>query len=176
MKVKQINDEVFTSPDKLLKLDRKTIRILKDAGSKTSRRRARINIHENLSDPLHEMFIVHQKDAYIRPHKHALKKESLHVIEGQADIIFFDDKGNLTDVLPMGNYASGKTFFYKLKEPFYHSMLIKSEYLGFTETANGPFKQSDKIDAPWSPSEEDTKAIKQFMLKLALRIKKFKTK
>ena len=176
MRYKKINEEVLIVRDSLVRIDRQFIEDLKKKSKNNLRKRIRLNIHKSLSDSIHEMFIVHNKGSYIRPHNHLNKNESLHIIEGRADIIFFDAKGNLTDVIPMGNYASGKTFYYKLTEPKFHSLLVKTDYLIFKETTNGPFRKEDRIDAPWSPDEKDAKAIEEYMLKLQAKVNNFRKK
>ena len=80
------------------------------------------------------MFLVQTRETYIRPHKHLKRAESFHVLEGQADILVFSDEGMLTDVIPMGDYASGKQFYYRMHEPLFHSALIRSDYLVFHES------------------------------------------
>ena len=45
------------------------------------------------------MFIALSDETYIRPHKHLNKSESLHVLEGSADVVFFDEKGKITKII-----------------------------------------------------------------------------
>ena len=58
-------------------------------------------------DRLHEMLIVHQRGAYVRPHKHPGKMESTHVVKGLVDVVLFDDDGSVRRTIRMGDYASG---------------------------------------------------------------------
>ena len=48
------------------------------------------------------MFIVLSKETYIRPHKHVNRIESLHVVEGKARAVFFDEIGSIIQVVPLG--------------------------------------------------------------------------
>ncbi len=122
------------------------------------------------------MFIVHKKGAYIRPHKHLKKSESFHLITGAADVIIFSRAGKITGVIPMGEYASGGNFYYRISQPYYHTLLIKSDFLVFHETTNGPFKKSGTVFADWSPDENDSAAQKKFMLYLEKAVKNFLAK
>ena len=61
------------------------------------RNRIRYCAHASPSDVVHEMFIVHPRGAYVRPHKHLDKSESMMIIEGEADYVMFDSKGNITE-------------------------------------------------------------------------------
>jgi cupin fold WbuC family metalloprotein len=174
MNVKKSNDEVLVANDRIIKLQCTFIESLKKKAANNTRKRIRLCAHKNVNDTLHEMFIVHMRGNYIRPHKHHNKIESLYVIEGRADIVLFDSSGGITDVINAGNYASGYKFYYRIEEPSYHTMLIKSEYFVFHEITNGPFRASDTVFAPWSPVENDLLTVKKFLSTLAREAKKGK--
>ena len=59
---------------------------------KNPRQRARYCTHSLVDDEVHEMVIYHKEGTYIRPHKHIGKTESFHLIDGEADVVFFDDE------------------------------------------------------------------------------------
>ena len=95
--LKKINSEVFyTKSSEISFIDKNYIKFLKKKVHETKNKRARICLHKNEKDRLHEMIIILSKETYIRPHKHLNKAESLHVIEGTADVIFFNNKGKVT--------------------------------------------------------------------------------
>jgi cupin fold WbuC family metalloprotein len=167
----QLNEEVLVSKDKFIKLDREYIHLLKKKAAENTRKRIRICIHRNDREMLQEMFIIHMKGAYVRPHKHLKKSESLHVIEGMADIVFFDEKGKIMKVLQMGDNASGKVFYYKIDKPTYHSMIIKSKYLVFHEVTKGPFQRSETVFAPWSPDGSNKNEVCKYIDDLKKKIK-----
>lgn len=175
MRVKKISKEVYAAQDPLIIVNRQFIKNLKKEAGETPRKRVRLNIHKNLTDPIHEMFIVHTQDTYVRPHKHLHKNESLHILEGEASIIFFDEEGAIVEVIQMSDYASGKDFYYKLSVSRYHTLIVGSETLVFCETTNGPYKKSDTIFAPWSPEEKDNPNVKIYMEKLTGKVKKFRS-
>ena len=76
-------------------------------------------------------------------------------MEGRADLIIFDDDGKIANVLGMGDYASGRIFYYRLCAPYFHTVIVRADLLTFHETTNGPFQRSDTMFAPWSPDESD---------------------
>jgi cupin fold WbuC family metalloprotein len=117
------------------------------------------------------MLIIHARDAYVRPHKHIGKSESFHVVEGEADIIIFNQQGDIKEVVSMGDYSSGKNFYYRITDALYHTVMITSEILVFHESTNGPFVRSDTIFAPWSPEEDNHAMAKEFMNKLEKQTK-----
>jgi cupin fold WbuC family metalloprotein len=134
------------------------------------RRRIRLCAHRSPSDTLHEMLIVHTRDAYVRPHKHVGRIESFLVLEGDVDVVLFDEAGNITNVIPMGAPASGKQFYLRMNTPTYHTLVIRSEVIVFHEATNGPFNRADTVFAPWSPDEANHGAIREYMTRLLLTV------
>jgi cupin fold WbuC family metalloprotein len=127
-------------------------------GQASPRRRARLCTHASPDDSLHEMLIVLERDTYIRPHRHADKCESFHIIDGELDVVIFSPDGAISEVIRMGPYGSGQAFFYRLREPHYHTVLVRSPYALFHETTNGPFVANGTEFAPWAPAEDDPAA------------------
>ena len=72
-----------------------------------TRERVRLCTHQSVEDAVHEMLIVHIKGTYIRPHKHPNKSESFHIIEGNLDVVVFDDAGDLLEVIDQWGNAGG---------------------------------------------------------------------
>jgi cupin fold WbuC family metalloprotein len=121
------------------------------------------------------MLIVHTRETYVRPHKHPGKSESFHLIEGEVDIVFFDNEGKMTDVIAMGDYSSGKTFYYRIATPIYHTLLIRSDVIVFHEATNGPFRPQEMVFAPWEPDPTDSLAVSEFIRRLAEGAERFAT-
>ena len=145
MKVNEFNPEVFFTSEDITKVNHQDLEFLKDKASKNERRRVRLCAHKNMQDKVHEMLIVHSIDAYIRPHKHIGKAESLHVIEGRADAIMFDENGNISEIIHMGNCNSGLIFYYRIARPVYHTLIITTDFFVFHEAVEGPFdKQKNR--------------------------------
>jgi len=172
IQVKQFNDEVLYAVDRIVQVDQLDITELIHRATDNTRKRVRICTHQDVADKLHEMLIVHTHDTYVRPHKHFGKSESFHVIEGAVDVVIFDDAGEIADVIVMGDYSSGKTFYYRIADPLYHTLLIRSEVIVFHETTNGPFERSDTLFAPWAP-EDKSPLQKEFMDRLSAGVASF---
>lgn len=172
IQVKQVNDEVMYATDPIVQVDRLDIGKLTRLAEHNARKRVRICAHKDIEDKLHEMFIVHTRDTYVRPHKHLGKSESFHVIQGVVDVVVFDDTGEVANVIEMGDYLSGKTFYYRIADPLYHTLLIRSEVIVFHETTNGPFERSDTLFAPWAP-EDAAPSQREFMERLASDVANF---
>ena len=161
--MKQISPELFVADERIVKVDRAVIETLKAQAARNPRGRARLCAHKDVNDRLHEMLIVMARDIYIRPHKHLGKSEAFHVIEGAADIVFYDDSGAIEDVFTVD--ARG-VFYFRNDEPRYHTQIIKSEFLVVHEITNGPFNSADTVFAPWAPEETDRAAVMAYWKKL----------
>ena len=166
----QQNSEVLYSKDALTIAEYSDIEKLKLLSTFNPRKRIRLCTHRNQMDLLHEMIIVHEKSAYVRPHKHLTKSESTHIIEGLVDVVLFDDEGRIAQIIEMGGYASGKPFFYRMAEPIFHTLIIRSDVLVFHETTNGPFDKKTTIFAPWAPEDADLNSVAEFMNELEERV------
>lgn len=171
--MRELNKEVFVADGPIVVVGRQDIESLQAGVNETERKRVRLCAHQDIGDKLQEMFIVLSKETYIRPHKHINKAESLQVIYGEADAVFFNDSGEIIEVIHLGDYSSGKQFYYRIDEPIYHTLLIYSEVLIFNEATQGPFKRSDTVFAPWSPDEGDISARDKLMEKLLQDVKKY---
>ena len=166
MRAKAENAEVLYAADLVVTVDAAAVAQLKRDAGLNSRRRIRLCTHRGVTDPLHEMLIVHTNETYVRPHKHLGKSESFHVIEGEVDVVIFDEGGKVTDVIRMGSFASGRPFFYRIADPLFHTLLIRSPILVFHETTNGPFRREETVFASWAPDDSDRAAVVQFLDRL----------
>ena len=166
MAYRKVNDEVYYVDGAVSMLGPADLEFLQDRAGENSRRRSRLCMHTGPQEIVQEMFIVHPRGAYVRPHKHLGKPESFLVIDGDVDVVLFDDAGRVTRMVPMGPFASGKMFYYRLQEPVYHTLIIRSEYLFFKEVTSGPFKREENVFAPWAPGEDDIPGLNVFMDRL----------
>lgn len=166
MKLKKINDEVFVTEKAFITIGITDLESLKKGAAATPRKRARICAHRDMNEPLHEMMIVMSQGTYVRPHRHVAKAESFLVLEGRVDAVFFHDDGKIKQVVSLGDYGSGRTFYYRLDEAVYHTLLIRSEQLVIHEATVGPFDRSRTQFAPWAPDEMDKEAGRAFLEKL----------
>jgi len=163
MRTRIESSEVLYAADAVVTIDAAGVAQLKRDGEQNARRRIRLCAHRSIDDPVHEMLIVHTNDTYVRPHKHLSKSESFHVVEGAVDVVIFDDGGSVTDVIEMASFHSGHPFFYRIADPLFHTLLIRSPILVFHETTTGPFRREDTVLAPWAPMDSDSEAIGLFL-------------
>jgi cupin fold WbuC family metalloprotein len=170
MRIKENSPEVHTIEEPIIRVGQHEIEVLKKRASETPRKRMRYCAHPNVDDPVHEMLIVIERGSYIRPHKHQNKSESFHIIEGTADVIVFDDAGEITDVVALGPPGSERNFYYRLGAPLFHTLRITSERLVFHETTTGPFDPQESVFPQWAPDESDGNACEAYMADLGKRV------
>ncbi len=164
-RLRQVSEAVFIAGEGIVTVGQDDIDHLTARVGATTHKRIRLCAHRSVDDRVHEMLIVAAREAYIRPHKHLNKAESLHVIQGSADAVFFDEAGRVREVVGLGNYASGRRFFYRIAEPVYHTLLIRSAVLVFHEAVQGPFVRTDTVFAPWAP-DEGSAAVEAYLDRL----------
>jgi len=146
--LREESPEVFYAEGELISVGPDEIAKLKQMAAQTPRRRCRICFHSNPAGGLHEMLIVHEKNAWVPPHMHIGKSESIQVVEGSALLVCFSEDGEIESSVRIGD---GGHVFCRLSEEKFHTLLIDSEWLVFKETILGPFDPLSTKLAPWAP-------------------------
>ena len=163
MKLKKINDEVFYVNSELATLDSHDLDILEQVASQAERKRSRICTHNDKEDILHEMFIIHYKDTYVRPHFHLKKAESIHVISGDAQLIIFTPEGEITNRIEIGDHRSGKKFYLRIAPQTIHCLIVKSDIFIFHESTTGPFERNETSFPEWAPHDSELNQVTNFL-------------
>lgn len=171
MQTTEFNPEVFFANGEIVSIKGGDLGFLQQAAERSPRRRARVCAHKDGEELLHEMIVVLKRGSYLIPEKHFVKVESYHIIKGMAEVVLFDEAGEITEVVPIGDYESGRPFFFRVRHPdFYHSVLLRTDFLLYHETATGPFRKSDTFVAPWAPPESDVAGKAAYMADLQRRV------
>ena len=160
--IRKESDEVLYSKENVSKIAAQDLVELKKMAMLNPRKRIRICLHLAASDKIHEMIIYHPKGTYVRPHKHLGKAESFHLISGEIDCVIFNNQGDVTKVFPMGDYSTGKTFFYRIPADTFHTQIFKKDTF-FHEVTEGPFNRDETIIASWAPDEKELAKAKKYM-------------
>ena len=168
--LRKLNEAAYVSEDPIVHAGRSEIDVLKEAAPSAPLGRSRILAHGDTSEVLHEMLIAHAPGSYVPPHKHPGKSESGHVVEGEIDLVFFDEQGEITHVLELGEYSSGRDFYYRIDEPLYHTLILRTPGAVVHEVTNGPFVPEETLYAPWAPTEDDSSGRRAFQQRLVERV------
>ena len=175
MNLRKVNEEVFIALDPIVKVGREELAFLKRQALENQRKRARICAHQTNEDSLHEMVIAISAASYIHPHKHLGKSESFHIIEGEVDVVMFDDQGAIVDIIELGDAASQRNFYYRLSESAFHTLLIRTDFLVVHEVTNGPFLRDKTVLATFAPPEERVADAKAYVQQVAARAAQFRS-
>ena len=165
IKIRRESDEVLYPETDVVVVDASDLKELKRLALLNPRQRIRLCVHRSQSNRLHEMFIVHTRDCYVRPHKHLGKAESMAVLEGEVDVVLFHEDGTIRQVIRMGEPNSGKAFYHRLSEPIYHTLLIRTDFLVFHESTEGPFLRKMTVFPDWAPAEQNVSS-KDFVARI----------
>ncbi len=154
-KFKKINDEVYYFNNTYKFITNEDINFIKQRAKENSSQKCRLCTHDNENELFQEMFIVHTNSYFVRPHFHKDKSESLHVIEGEADLYIFNKNGDIIDKKKLGNESSKNIYYYRINKEIIHTLVINSDYFVFKETTTGPFKKNLMIFPEWSPEKKN---------------------
>jgi cupin fold WbuC family metalloprotein len=166
----QKSPEVFVAEGPIATIGTEDIEILRQAVRKTPKRRVRINAHPGGDDGLHEMIIAIEPGSYIRPHKHPGKSEAFHIIEGQVDIVVFDEEGKIDRIVSLAARGGSHPFYYRMSSPHFHTLIIRSDLLVVHEITNGPFVPTGTVYAAFAPEEGDAANAAAFQADLVKRV------
>ena len=158
-----VNAEVLYPKGDTVSVSRQDVARLKLMASENPRRRIRFCTHESTKNSVHEMIIVHAKDAYVRPHRHNSRCESFHVIEGRILFVTFDEKGSVGHRVVLGEPGSGNPFYLRIADGLFHTVVPLTDWIVFHETTKGPFRREDTEFASWSPDESDVETVDRFI-------------
>lgn len=160
---------VIFNTEEVAKIDAETTDRLKRLVTETGQT-ARLCLHRQPQDLLHEMLIAHPRANYVRPHRHDGESESFFLLDGGMRVILFDDEGRVTDWFEMTPPGAGGCFVCRLPRGQWHTMFPWTHPVLFLEQTEGPFKgAAHNTFAPWSPRMEDTAAAEAYMRDLLVR-------
>jgi len=122
------------------------------------RRRANLNLHPALDDPVQRFFNAVESRTYVRPHRHARGRWELFVLlSGAAGVVFFDGDGSITDTLRLGGEHAVAV---EIDPGAWHTVVVLDPGTTIFEVKPGPYDPAtDKEFAAWAPPEGDPAAV-----------------
>ena len=150
-----------------VRVDAALIARLKAEAARSGAKNVRLCLHESPGAAFHDMIIVEKQGKYYRPHKHAAKGESYHIIEGTLAAFVFDEAGGVQDACRL---TPGGTMIYRVGAGMYHAVLPISELVVYHEAKPGPFLGgADSLYPAWAPdgtNPDDVAAFRQRLLRV----------
>ena len=122
---------------------------LKAAARSSPTGRARFCFHENADSVVHDMLIAFAGRGYVRPHRHLKKAETLHAVEGNFDVVVFDDDGREVRRIQMGP-AAGRALLYRMPVRVWHTVLPLDDMVILHEVTQGPFVPAETEYPTWA--------------------------
>ena len=136
-----------------IKVNADLIAELKEAAVRLGDGNVRLCLHESPESAFHEMINLEHKGKFYRPHKHELKGESYHIIEGSMGAFIFDEDGRVVDANVLEPHNN---FLYRVDADMYHAVMPLTDVLIYHESKPGPFlRQGDSIFPSWAPDGND---------------------
>ena len=120
------NIEVYISDNSSFLLIKNDIDELLNIAKTTPRKRVRFCAHFSSNELVHEMFIVHPCGAYVRPHRHLNKIESMLVLKGKVDYVVFNGDGSIKKVIKIHSHRG--TIYDRHQKPLALSIKAYSLY------------------------------------------------
>lgn len=161
-RLEKITSEVYYARTRIGTFSNNDVDFLIESAKLSPRNRCRICFHNDTSNELHEMLVAYLQRTYVRPNKHLRKSESLQIVKGAAEFVFFEDNGDLIEKVQLD--ADGKNGAVYLRVPpfVFHTIFITTPEIVIFEATPGPFDPTDTVYAEWSPEEDNNKAIQLF--------------
>jgi glucose-6-phosphate isomerase len=79
-------------------------------------------------------------------------------------VFIFDDYGNVTRCIKLGEQGSGRPFLFHMNGGIWHMPFPESEHVVTHETFTGPFNRDTDVEfASWSPEEEKVLEVQAFL-------------
>ncbi|MBC8281227.1 MAG: cupin fold metalloprotein, WbuC family [Chloroflexi bacterium] len=145
-------------------VDSQLISELKDESVRLGGNNIRLCLHESPESNLHEMINLEHRNKYNPPHKHAIKGESYHIIEGSMAAFVFDDDGTVADASIL---EPKDNFLYRVGVNMYHAVIPVTDVIIYHETRPGPFsREGDSLFPTWAPDGSDPKESEAFISSL----------
>ncbi len=122
------------------------LNVLSATAQVSPRRRANLNLHETLADPIQRLAVAMEPDTLIRPHRHAHTWELLLALRGRFVVLQFDDAGAVIHRAVLGVELSA------LEIPVgqWHAVLSLDSGGVIFEVKHGPYTPIADADfAPW---------------------------
>jgi cupin fold WbuC family metalloprotein len=135
-------------------LPRSLLEELATKAALSPRQRAHYNIHASADDRVQRFGVVARPNAYFRPHRHATKSELAVLLDGQVDVLVFDEDGRVTARYGIGD---GKdSMAYETPERTWHTLVSGPGGCAFLEIKEGPYDAATATEfAAWAPAEGD---------------------
>ena len=147
-----------------------TLKELVITAQDSERLRTNLNIHESADADVQRLFLVFEPGTYIRPHRHpqAHKWELLVILEGELDLLIFNDAGDVIDKIQMSSVTNRAV---ELPPNMWHSYISKQPGTLALEVKQGvylPTPEQDFLSTSPAEQTDEAAAYLQWMKNITL--------
>jgi len=119
------------------------------------RRRANLNLHPQLDDPIQRLAIAMEPDTCVRPHRHPHTWELLFPLAGRFVVLHFDADGRVSARALLGGDAA----IVETPAGTWHAVLSLDPGAVIFEVKHGPYQPIAAADfAAWAPADDTPEA------------------
>ena len=137
---------------------------LKEYAASLPSKRARILLHGDESNHLHEMLIVAPAMTIWPPLLNERPPQSWLVVEGALAFIRYEEPGTIVETKLLAANSSEAPSFLRYSDPGWYTTVPLSEQTVYLETKPGPHVQTQA--APWGPQSADDPGAEELIRRL----------
>jgi len=150
----EVSPGVFETSQDPVVVSSEDVETLIRAAKLTPRGRARLLLHGDRADNLHEMVIALPSNSCDHPHINFKSGKSFLALSGRFAVLCFSDDGTeITAHVLAGDERWTGARMLRLRKPVWHTIIPLDGDTVFLETIIGPF-EGNRF-ASWFPNEED---------------------
>lgn len=135
---------------------------LSEVAKASDRLRTNLNIHESPDAAVQRLFLAFEPGTYIRPHRHsqAHKWELFILLQGELDVLLFDDSGEIIERIPL---SAGSTRVVEIPANTWHSYVSKKPGTLALEIKQGAYLPSPEEDFLSMAPAENTPEVADYL-------------
>ena len=128
----------------------------------SARMRTNLNIHESPDADVQRLFLAFEPGTYVRPHRHpqAHKWELFIVLEGELDLLLFNDLGEIVERITL---SAAATRVVEIPPNTWHSYISKKSGTLALEIKQGAYLPSPEEDFLSMSPAENTKEVAAYL-------------
>jgi len=127
----------------------------------SDRLRTNLNIHESAESAVQRLFLAFEPGTYIRPHRHSQtnKWELFIVLEGELDMLIFNDDGEVVERIVM---SANATRVVEILPNTWHTYICKRTGTLALEIKEGPYLPTLEEDFLSMSPAENTSGVSEY--------------
>ncbi len=135
------------------RIDDGSLEQLLESAAGSLRLRAHRLLHAGPQETVQRMLIGMCRDTYFRAHRHVRRRETLIMMQGDADLLVFDAAARLLARTHLSAAGRGGTSVVEIPPGTWHTLWVRSARALVFEVKPGPHEPDETQAAAWAPAE-----------------------